>query len=112
MTETSTEEQEALNKAKDIVEDVMKDALEGGAKSLILPKSYVPDVQDAAKKTKQCVELVETAEPHRGTMTGAIVGTAAGGVGGAAVATALVFPPLIPVVAVGAFLGFRWGSKR
>jgi phage tail tape-measure protein len=75
------------------------------------PFSESNGVTDAAKKAHACLDLAEKAEPHRGTSAGAVAGTVAGGLGGAAVASVLVFPPLLPLVVIGGFLGFRWGSK-
>ena len=76
------------------------------------PFSESNGAKDAAKKAHACLELAKKAEPHRGTSAGAVAGTVAGGLGGAAVASALVFPPLLPLLVIGGFLGFKWGSKK
>jgi len=94
---------------------LMQDACMAGKEIFVQvlrsPLSDSKDPKDAVKNAYDCLELAKKAEPHRGTSAGAVAGTVAGGLGGAAVACALVFPPLIPLVAIGGFLGFKWGSK-
>jgi hypothetical protein len=78
---------------------------------LASPFSESNGVKKVAEKAHTCLDLAKKAEPHRGTSAGAVAGTVAGGLGGVVVASALVFPPLLPLVVIGGFLGFKWGSK-
>lgn len=98
---------DALDLASDIIETIIAD---GRITPAIVGAPII--VRTTAEKISRAKNDAESAKSASERNHAIASGTIAGGMGGAAIATSLVFPPVMPLVALGVWVGFKLSSGK